>query len=484
VAKLQGSELDALRQLLDLGPLGALVGGRAAGGAAAGLGKSLLGSDVVRAILVWQVLGQVAGPLLEPLAEELRQLVSERFPDLPLSPEVAADAAIRGHLDPQAAAQEAAKGGIDAERFRTLLANAGEAPAVGVLLELWRRGVIPEQGAGADAVSVEQGIKEGRTHDKWIEALKRLRYSLPSPESALQALLEGQTDEATARDLYARWGGDPEHFQLLFETRGSAPTPLEAAEMARRGVIPWEGTGPGATSYQQAFLEGPWRNKWSDPYRALAQYLPPPRTVTAMVREGSLTDDQALQLYREAGLSEELAAAYLASAHNQRTQADRELSKSDVLDLYQERALDREAALGLLQALRYSQQDAEWLLDARDFRVAKQLLDSALSRLRSLYVARKLPEGDLRSALGVLKVPSDQVEQLLQTWTLERALNVKALTAAEIADAVWYELISVEEGLSELEALGYSPRDAWLRLGVRLHGPPTAQAPADTLPPQ
>jgi hypothetical protein len=55
--------------------------------------------------------------------------------------------------------------------------------------------------------------------------------------------------------------------------------------MANRGIIPWSGSGPRSTSFEQAFLEGPWRNKWLGPFRKAAEYFPPPRTITAMYNE-------------------------------------------------------------------------------------------------------------------------------------------------------------------------------------------------------
>ena len=101
--------------------------------------------------------------------------------------------------------------------------------------------------------------------------------------------------------------------------------------MARRGIIPWDGEGAGVVSFRQAFLEGPWRNKWEPYFRSLADYIPPPRTVTAMVREGAMTDADALKWYRAAGLTQEALSLRANVDRSYVSQLERNL-KSPTLD--------------------------------------------------------------------------------------------------------------------------------------------------------
>lgn len=429
-------------------------------------------------LFVWQVLGQVISTVGMPGFIALQQLVMSRVPVVALSPADAVDAALKGHLSADQAAAEASLSGISRERFDVLLAAAGAPLAPEELVVALRRGLIPETGSGAESISFAQGVRESRLNPKWTDTLKALGVQLPTPVDALQAVLEGQIDEATGRELYARFGGDPQYYEMLFNTRGSAPTPLEAIGMANRGIIPWEGTGPDATTYEQAFLEGPWRNKWAEPYRQFGVYVVPPRSVTAMVRSGALTDDRALAEFRKSGMSQEMAAAMLADAHHVKAQEDRELAKTDILQLYSDRLIDGPTATGMLSDLGYNAADSAFLLGVRDFQLEQQRISKAVGRLETLYVAHKLSDQDVISAMEALGVPPSGRDAKLRTWQIERLANVKILTDAQICDAVYYLFISVDEGLAELEALGYSPRDAWIRLGVRLHGPPTETMPA------
>lgn len=429
-------------------------------------------------LLTWQVLAQVIAAVGAPGLTALTQLVESHAPINALSVADAVDAALKGHIPVDKAIAEASLSGISAERFRLLLASAGAPPGAADLASALRRGLIEQSGEGPDSTSFEQGIRESRMNPKWTDIVRELAVYWPSPVDILDALLEGQVTMDEGRALYERVGGDLEFFTLLYNTRGSAPTPVEAATMAMRGIIPWEGTGPEATTFDQAGLEGPWRNKWIPKFRALAEYLPPPRTVTAMIANGSLTDDQGMDLLEKQGLTPELAAAYVADAHHVKTQQTRLLAKTDVLNLYKAKEIDRATAAPMLGQLGYTPPDQQFELDYADFQVSKGLIDQAISRMRSLFLAHKTDSQGVITALDAIGVPADQRNQLLQTWGLERDAEVKILTAAEVCDAVFYELEDAAWGLQQLIDLGYPPDLAWLRLGIRLHGAPPVPRPA------
>ena len=476
------AELEALLQLLGIGPLGGLVGGSGVGGKVGRIGQSLLGSDVVKAILVWQVAGQVVGPLLLPFMTEVEQEAFDAARTRVLSAADAADAYIRGHLSEQEARDHIHKQGFTDELASVMFSNAGNPPPLGTLLEAYRRGLIPMDGRGSDSLSVEQGIREGRTHDKWIPILEKLVYALPTPADALRAALEGQVDMATARELFSKWGGNPDYFQLLFDTEGSAPTPMEAADMARRGIIPWDGEGPEAVSFHQAFLEGPWRNKWEPAFRQLAVYRPPVRSVVAMLRSGAITDERATFLLKQQGADDQTIAEMLAEAHHSKTQTARDLTTAQVLDAYALKLVDQATATAMLAKLGWTPENAATLLAERDVRQARAQLDSAVTRTRTLYIGHKISEEEARKALAAYQLPQATADSYLLTWSLERRANVKTLTVAEVAWAFGQGLLSEADALTEIEGEGYSPRDAWIVLAHHSKQTPTSPMPAETSP--
>ena len=423
-------------------------------------------------IMVFNTVGQLLGAALMPYAQAISNQVWNLTPIVPLSPAQLAELVERGEISEAEGAAQARLNGIDAERFHLMTRAVGQPPAPGQLVEALRRGLI-------DDARFKRGIRQGAVRVEWEDVFRGLAMQTPEPGAILAALLEGQIERPEAERLYRRLGGDPDYFDLLYNTGGQAPTPLQAVEMANRGVIPWDGTGPEVVSYTQAFREGPWRNKWEEPFRALAEYLPPPRTVTAMYREGSISRARAAELLRKGGLPEDLIGAYLQQGSQEKTADDRKLAVSTTTTLYLDQLISRTDAAALIVALGYEDDEAELLLSMADLRITQRFLNLAIGRVRTFYVGRKIDKAAAVSALARFNVTAERASSLLALWDWERAANVKQLTAAEVFKAWKLLLIGQPEALSMLADLGYTPRDAALYLSIHAGGLIDGGIPAD-----
>ena len=442
----------------------------------AGLGGGfggLLFNNAVTQIATYNVVGALISASLGPYLQALTNQVNQLSPLVPLSPADAAEAVLRKEWTPEQAAAEARFSGVNAERFAILARLAGNAPDPGSLAVALRRKLI-------DRATYDRGIAQGRLRTEWGDLVRELATQIPSPGAALEAYLEGQVDEATGRQLYELFGGAPEYFDLLYNTQGQAPTPTQALELANRGLIPWDGEGPGVVSYRQAFLEGPWRNKWLGPFQALGEYLPPPRTVTAMLHEGSLSQDEAVRYLRMQGLSAELAAKYVSSGSSQQLTATKDLAQSTILALYRDQLVSRAEAGQMLTALDYSPEAADFVLQVADLQLSQHYLGLAVSRIRTLYTGHKITQEQATSALADLQVPAANLQQLIAIWAYERAANVQVLTAAQLASAYRGNIISQLDAQNRLEGLGYTADDAWLYLSQSV-GKPLPRQPSATI---
>ena len=471
--------------------------------------------SIAEQIFVWGVLNQVIGALGSPYFDALTQDVNERHPEAVRSPTQLAQLVVRGFVDRdaaiaeakrsglaedkftavldaskpylapadlaqlvvrnfmtvQAAEQEAAFSGVDADRFHLLTQIAADAPGPQDLAVALRRGILPEDSPSEDTPSFAGGIREGRLADKWIPMIKALSVQWPTPADALDARLEGQISDAEALTLYQRFGGDPQYFELLFNTRGNAPTPVEALDLLNRGIIPERGTGPQSVSYEQAFLEGPWRDKWLDPFLALREYVTPPRSVVAMVRDGAYTDAQAAAALAKSGMNETDIAAYIAEAHHVAAATSKDLTQTVVIQLYTNRLISRDDAHGLLVALGYSDDNATYLIELADLRRSIAALNTAVARIQTLYVSHKITRDTTVKTLGKLGVPADQITEVVHIWDLETAVNVKQLTEAQIVSAWSYKVINTDEAMAELTSIGYTQYDAWVLLSIKAKAP-------------
>lgn len=442
----------------------------------AGFASLFGGNSALMQIFEWQVVGSLVSTVMGPVLQEMTNVANEALPNVPLTPQQAAMAVVRNFYPAGDAETQARMGGVSPDLFKILVALSGSAPAPGDLAVALRRGIIPETGSGADSISFTQGIAEGDLADKWADVMRKLAVQWPSPTDALAALLEGQVSEAEGKALYEKFGGDPDYFTLLYNTQGTAPTPSEALTLANRGIIPWTGKGAGVVSYEQAFLEGPWRNKWEGPYKALGEYLPPPRTVTAMVKSGGLDHTTAAKLLSDQGLAPALVTAYLNDATQTSTAATKAITVSEVLNMYAAQLLDATSARGMLTGAGYSAHDADLLMAYTDLTRVIQQVTYAVGRVRSLYVAHKISRDTAVSALTSLEVPPANVPQIVADWDVAAQANIKQLTEAQVTSAFKAGLVDQAQAMNELEGMGYVPHDAWILLSLR-HGSPLPGEP-------
>lgn len=429
-------------------------------------GKGSIGEQ----FLLWNVGSQIGQAGMGPFLQALQARVWRADPNMPLPPGEAADLVARALLGHDDGAQNAASSGFDGSKFDLMVKAAGHGPTLPALLEMLRRGLIAEEADIHGRPSFKAAVTDTGLRPEWVNAVRELGVQLPSIAEVMDAWLEGQIEEDEAKRRYIEAGGDPTWFQTSYNANGSAPTPDMLGTMANRRIIEWEGTGPGVVSFHQGFLEGPWRNKWLGPMRKLQEYLPPPRTVTALEKEGSITADEALQLYEQTGLSPELAKAYLASAQHTKVATDKTLAKDDILQLYQDKIIDEAKAVKLLEALKYTAETATLILRVADTRRAMSAVNSALSRIRTLYVSHKITKQAAKSSMTTLGIPAGQEEMLLATWDVENAANVKQLTEGQIVSAFYYGILNQQQAIDELRLIGYTAYDSWVLLSIRNKG--------------
>lgn len=437
--------------------------------------------DIGKQFLVWQVLGQIAQAVLGPVLVEVQQDVAGRISRVALSPADAATAVLKGYMTFAEGAKEASLNGLEGDRFQFLVDSQGEPPGLETLLEWARRGIIPWKGTGAEAVSLEQGVLESRIKPKWTGAIEAARYGVLEPGQAVAAKVRGNLPDAAALKAAEEAGVSPEHFEVMVHNAGNPPSPGELLELARRGIIPWDGVGPDVLSFQQGIYEGDSKDKWEPPMRRLGDYVPPPRTVTALLREGTINEELARTLFTWAGLSPELADAYIAAASKHTTVAAKDLTRSEVLQLYADGQLTAAQAEADLVKAGMPRDQAQELVKLQDIKRDQRLQTQVIGRIRTLYLAHHVSRQDALAALEAAGMDQATVTHLLTLWEVEATIPTERISAAQIEAAVYYEILKPEQGIAGLVSLGFSEWEAWFAIEVRLHGKTTV-APVGTPP--
>lgn len=388
-----------------------------------------------------------------------------------LSPPDAASAVVRNFMDRGDAEALADLQGVDAETFGTMVDLSGDAPGPQQLAEALRRHLIERDGTGAASTSFMQGIAEGRLHDKWAPMIEGLSKLWPTPVDAIDALVKGQIPADQGKALYQLLGGDDQFYEWLLHSAGEGPSPLEAADLAYRGLIPWTGVGPEVTSYDQAVRESRYRDKWTEFYRQLAEYVPAPSEAITFAAHRAISQEQAIELFRKRAIPEAWIPAFVNEIDLTELSEYRGLTQTAVVGMYYSHLIDRQRATELLATLHVTDAAAGMLLDYADMQQVMDSLQRSVQRIAQLYTGRKISTATAREALVRLKIPSSSVEDIIETWELQAEASVVTLTTAQIADAWYYKVFTVAEAMEELEALGMTSYDAWAFLSIKNKAP-------------
>jgi hypothetical protein len=421
----------------------------------------------------------VLSPVIEAICAPFLNVVSDtmwqKFPTRQLLPAELADAVVKNHMTFDEAAPDAATAGIDEKNFRRMVQNTGEPISLQEALFLFRRQKI-------DRARLTEAIHQGRIRDEWLDAVLMLATQPIGAAEAVAAVVQHQIPYAEGEKIAYENGLEAPDFKILVDTHGRPPGAMELVEMVRRGHIPASGTGPDATSLDQGIAESDIKDKWTPIFHALLEYLPPPRTVTALLRAGSITHAQALSLFQKAGLSPELAGVYVANASHDKVATEKQLTKDTITKLYEERLITKDQAVAMLEHLHYTAAESAYLLQLGDLQRHMRVYNAAVTRIGTLFIGRKLEPPAVIAALDSLGVPAAQRDEYLTVWALERASNLKILSETVIAQAWKQGNLQDDEALQELEAHGYTPHDAWIYLSVHNKGVgPGSMPPRDAV---
>lgn len=457
-------------------------------------------SATLMQIFLWGIISSVISRAIDPFLQEISNDLSTTAVGLgikrPIDPATLATAAARG-FDitgtstvpiPADMYAEAAKSGVGSEELDLLGSIVGLPPALQELFELYRRGEI--------AISdVKQGLKEGDFRDDWIDRTVVLAHAWLTPLDFVRAAVQAQMTYSDARDWAFKTGLDnttavpiipggseatPDMFGLAFSIAGRPPGPQELGRMALRKIIPWQGEGAGALTFQQGIAESDVKTKWTAALQALETYVPPPRTIGTLLEHGAITEDQAKAYWEDGGVTPELAAGYVYMTQQQHVGQDKLLAKGEVTTAYFDGIFTREQATAALDLLGFRGDVATEILELVDFRREIQAINSVIRKIGTLYQAFEISATNATTALVEVGVPVEQASNLLGTWDLIRVAPVRVPTPAEIGKAVKAGTITEQVGLEELAARGYQPRDAAIVLSSETGAPVTPLPPAGT----
>lgn len=371
-----------------------------------------------------------------------------------LTPEQLAEMWNRSIVSTSEGREIAARSGMSAEDFDRLAEMGGQPLGVAELGEAFRRGFI-------DSGRLRRGIVQGPIRNEWFDVVEKLQFRRMSTVDAADAVNQNFMSESEGRAIARANGLDADDFSVLLDTAGIPPGVSFAQEALNRGLLSRGG-------FRQAFLESRTKNKYLDLLEDMRIRLIPQETMRLMYREGVATRDRTVRNLQQHGFSAADAGSLVDLEDRRRITETRQLTRTQIESLYEQRIITRRDAVDLLSTMGFDDFGVQSILDLVDLSRTQKFVNALVTKIKNAYVKRHINEIVASGLLDVAGMPVEGRDDLFALWDLERTTIVKDLTPAQITTAFKEGLVSHAVAMSRLQGVGYSQEDADILIKLRV----------------
>lgn len=312
----------------------------------------------------------------------------------------------------------------------------------------YRRGII-------DKSRFQRGIVQGPLRKEWFDVLEKLQISRMSTVDAADAVNQGYMELPEAKRIARENGLEPSDFETLILMAGQPPGVDFATEALNRGLITQQ-------EFTQAFLESRIKNRYVKLFTDMRYRLIPQETVRLLYRNGVYPRDKTLKTLMQHGYTADDAAALLELEEVRGDDTTRELTRAQIVDLYEEGILTLTETVEFLLGMGYSEASARAMIELADIKNLRKYINAAITRVRSAFLSGKITDAEASAQLDALRVQPGQRDAMLTVWQTDKDTISKTLSPSQIRQAVKKEFITLEEGIRRLVEQGYAPDDAAL----------------------
>jgi hypothetical protein len=369
---------------------------------------------------------------------------------IPLSPADLADMVVRGIKNQDEAQTLAGLSGVIPADFEALVLDTGEPLGLQSMLEAFRRGFM-------DQARLEHGIRQSRIRDEWIDIALALRYSPMSVADAVNAVVQNHLTADEGSSIAQQNGLEPGAFGILTETAGEPLSRTELEQLYNRGLID-------QATVEQGLRESRLKNKYIPDALQLHVKLPPVFTVQHALQYGAVSHERAVEVAVAEGYSHDDAEWIVSAGVQQRLDTFKNEVIHSTTTAYVDNLMSPQQVTDTVTGLGFTDEQAAFILQAAEVRRVNRAVTSAVSAIRGKYLAHHITANDASNLIDSMGVPATQRDFLLSLWIAESTAYTKTLTEAQVVKAVNKKLISQDDALARLTAMGYNDTDAQLLL--------------------
>jgi len=287
------------------------------------------------------------------------------------------------------------------------------------------------------------------------------REVIPSPSELISmAVREAFNDDIAKQFGYdegfpteaASWakkqGMDEIWFKRAWRAHWALPGLTQVREMRNRGIILDDDVDSFLVAADIPIF---WRT-------ALKKYMYSEVTrvdLRRMYALGVINIDEVYARYLKIGYTPEDAEKLTEWTEKEYLDKDRELTKSDILSMYQSGLLNETEATIFLASLDYQDEHIALLLAHRDLKRQEAYENKVISNTRKLYLKGVYDRTNVVAVMGKLDTPGGFVEETLQVWDLEKIGQIAIPSVTQYRDMVLAKVMTKEDFRVELRSKGY-----------------------------
>jgi len=136
--------------------------------------------------------------------------------------------------------------------------------------------------------------------------------------------------------------------------------------------------------------------------------------------------------------------------------AIQEKTASNILTSYSLQMLDRKETIKLLIEIKYTEDDADFLISQQDFENERDRLMLLVNAYKKAYLAGIYDDKSAAVLLGKLNLPSKLTDTMLDAWQIEKLHRAERPTKGELLSFYSHGIIDKARCEAELKLYGYS----------------------------
>ncbi len=455
----------------------------------------LAGAGMAAATLVFPPLGAIT----EPLAERARLWAWQRMPWRELSAAQLTELFYRKKLDKEEYVKRMKALGYDEEKINEILATTSRLLEAGDLLVAKWRGIIEEE-------EFKEYMQKLGFSDADIERYELVRKYYPSPTDFIRfAVREVFNDEIVKKYGYdeefpegivpyaEKQGMDRDTLLWYWRAHWELPSPTQGYYMLHRlnpyvlrvlgdkyrkmGLNPQElevklfSNTPQDISIDELLRTADYPAPWRKRLIAIS-YNPLTRVdLRRLYVLGLIDDEELVARLMETGYTRDDAELLAQFYKLYKTEQERDLTKSEILNAYEAKLVTRGEAKKRLMDIGYDEGEAEFILTLKDYEVYRKALDARIKAITEQYVKGLLDDDKFKDKLRKIEgIREVQVDMYLERAKAEKEKRVKLPSRTDLM--IWRKLglIDDNEFIQRMMRIGYTKEDSEKYLEVVKRG--------------